>query len=108
MIRQFADALVEAFASEKLPPDLTNESDFERRFAIPVATRVAAQFPTVEFFVHPAPGAQCHPTCDDVSGRAFGCPDCWAATQAVGVCCRIRHSAYLRHGGAGRHADTRS
>ena len=35
----------------------------------------------MELFVHPAPGAQCHPTCDDVSGRALGCPDCWAATK---------------------------
>lgn len=39
----FASDLAEAFSREPMPPSVMSEEEFERRFVIPVATRVGAR-----------------------------------------------------------------
>lgn len=84
-IRPFASELVNALTREQLPDDLCDESDFERRFIIPLASRIAAKYPDVLLLSHPFRNKSCcAPDCDTARGTGNsvpGCPNCWATSK---------------------------
>lgn len=82
----FTDDLAQALARGPIPAGLLTEQDFERKFVIPVASRVASKHPDILLYAHPF-GAKnsCLPECAKFppggAGRVLGCPKCWAASK---------------------------
>ena len=83
----FAKELVSALVQEALPANILNEQDFERRFIVPIASRIIIRHPRVSLYTHPfSSRICCAPECSDDSGdnvrRVIGCPKCWAASKS--------------------------
>lgn len=78
--------LVEALSHEALPANLEDEADFERRFVIPTAMRVAARHRDVLMLSHPFGNKRrCTPDCETAghdARRVIGCPTCWKRSKS--------------------------
>jgi hypothetical protein len=84
-ILDFYDRLVPEIKIFPIPSDIRNETDFEKRFLIPVVLQVSEQFPDVRTYTHPwNKKTRCEPDCKTAikgGGVVAGCPRCWAASK---------------------------
>jgi hypothetical protein len=86
-IEKFATELAEVLRRGSIDPSVRTEQALERRFVIPVATRIAARHPDTMVFTHPFRSTRrCSRTRARVSpppapGRVFGCPRCWPLSK---------------------------
>ena len=84
-VRDFHDSLISEIVSAPSPEDIRNETDYEKRFLIPVVLQVAAHYPDIRIYTHPWNNRiRCEPDCETAPnfGRVVvGCPRCWAMSK---------------------------
>lgn len=84
-ILRFADRLVRALKDDTIPADIDTEQDLERKFVVPVATRIVAVERDVWMCSHPFKSKRCcEPDCAAAHrghGQVVGCPKCWADSK---------------------------
>ncbi len=81
-ILDFHDKLISEIAIFLVPTDIRNETDFEKRFLIPVVRHVSDQYSDIKTYTHPWNNkTRCNPDCETATKIVAGCPKCWAASK---------------------------
>jgi hypothetical protein len=86
MIGKFSVALADAFERKLVPGGIENETDFEWKFALPVAESVLKCYPAIRLFTHKWKYyGCCQPGCSSAtsSGRVLGCSKCWTDSKKL-------------------------
>lgn len=95
-VKDFEADLVARLRKDRIPGDLINEADLERRFVLPIVRDLMKQGPGPHVYAHPwKHRGHCAPNCSGLveQPELHGCPDCWnqskdwAAVRLYGLHC---------------------
>lgn len=85
-VTRFADEFFHELARGPITAGLQTEQDFEIKFVVPIASRVASKHQDILLYAHPfGIRNSCLPECAKLppggAGRVLGCPKCWASSK---------------------------